>query len=110
MALIQCPECGKQVSDLAMACPGCGNPMQARTSQTIIRTQAVKSRSTAAVLSLFLGGIGAHKFYVGKPGVGLLYALFCWTWIPLLFGLFEALQYISMSDVVFQEKLVKGKL
>lgn len=26
MALITCPECGKQISDLAEACPGCGCP------------------------------------------------------------------------------------
>lgn len=27
MALIKCPECGKEVSDLANACPGCGYPL-----------------------------------------------------------------------------------
>lgn len=26
MALIPCPECGRQVSDQAMSCPGCGHP------------------------------------------------------------------------------------
>ena len=29
MALIECPECGKQVSSKAPACPGCGVPMDA---------------------------------------------------------------------------------
>ena len=29
MALIICPECGKEISDKASACPHCGNPMQA---------------------------------------------------------------------------------
>lgn len=28
MALIKCPECGKEISDSATACPGCGHPMQ----------------------------------------------------------------------------------
>lgn len=28
MALIQCPECGKEISDVAKACPNCGHPMQ----------------------------------------------------------------------------------
>ena len=28
MALIFCPECGKQVSDLAKACPNCGYPIE----------------------------------------------------------------------------------
>src|SRR5262245_7799197 len=27
MALIACSECGRQVSDKAVACPGCGNPL-----------------------------------------------------------------------------------
>ena len=27
MALIKCPECGKDVSELATVCPNCGNPM-----------------------------------------------------------------------------------
>lgn len=27
MAMIQCPECGKNVSDLASACPNCGYPL-----------------------------------------------------------------------------------
>ncbi|MBN2893516.1 MAG: zinc-ribbon domain-containing protein [Bacteroidales bacterium] len=27
MALINCPECGKEISDKALSCPNCGNPM-----------------------------------------------------------------------------------
>lgn len=27
MALINCPECGKEISDKAVSCPHCGNPM-----------------------------------------------------------------------------------
>ena len=27
MALIKCPECGKEVSDKAAACPNCGFPV-----------------------------------------------------------------------------------
>lgn len=27
MALIECPECGKEISENANACPNCGNPM-----------------------------------------------------------------------------------
>jgi hypothetical protein len=26
MALVQCPECGRQVSEVALACPACGFP------------------------------------------------------------------------------------
>ena len=28
MALIKCPECGKEISDRAKACPSCGFPIQ----------------------------------------------------------------------------------
>ena len=29
MALIKCPECGKEISDAAVKCPGCGYPLKA---------------------------------------------------------------------------------
>lgn len=34
-----------------------------------------KSKTTAILLCIFLGYIGAHKFYVGKVGMGILYLL-----------------------------------
>ena len=30
MALIRCPECGREISSHAPACPSCGYPMQGR--------------------------------------------------------------------------------
>lgn len=33
MALLQCSECGKQISDKASACPNCGNPVVQESSQ-----------------------------------------------------------------------------
>lgn len=33
MALINCPECGKEISDKALACPNCGNPMNKQPQQ-----------------------------------------------------------------------------
>lgn len=33
MALISCPECGKEISDKAIACPNCGNPINPQTQQ-----------------------------------------------------------------------------
>lgn len=32
-----------------------------------------KSKITALLLCIFLGGLGAHRFYVGKVGTGILY-------------------------------------
>ena len=48
-----------------------------------------KDSTIAALLTVFLGGLGAHKFYLGKPGVGILYLAFCWTFIPVIVSLVE---------------------
>ena len=39
MALIACPECGKEVSDKAAACPYCGNPLK-ENADTEMSTKA----------------------------------------------------------------------
>lgn len=41
------------------------------------------------LLVLFLGGIGAHDFYVGKPVTGLIKLAFCWTGIPVIISVFN---------------------
>lgn len=41
------------------------------------------------LLALFLGGIGAHDFYVGKTGKGLIKLAFCWTGIPAFVAIFN---------------------
>jgi len=64
----------------------------------------IKTKTTAGVLAIFLGGIGAHKFYLGQNGLGLLYLVFVWTFIPAILGLLEGLSYFSMSDKDFNKK------
>lgn len=49
-----------------------------------------KDPTTGLLLSFFLGGVGAHKYYVGKERQGLFRLLFCWTFIPTLVGIVEA--------------------
>jgi TM2 domain-containing membrane protein YozV len=48
-----------------------------------------RSPSTALVLALLLGGIGAHRFYLRQWGWGIAYVLFCWTFIPGVVALVE---------------------
>lgn len=64
----------------------------------------VKSKVTAGVLGLLLGGIGIHKFYLGKTGMGVLYLLFCWTGIPSVVGFIEGIIYLTSNDHNFQVK------
>ena len=49
-----------------------------------------KSATVALVLTIFLGGLGIHKFYLGKTVLGILYLVFCWTGIPSIIALVES--------------------
>ncbi|HOU25053.1 MAG TPA: TM2 domain-containing protein [Anaerolineae bacterium] len=49
-----------------------------------------KDPTTAVVLALLFGGIGLHKFYLGQTGLGILYLLFSWTFVPAIVSFFEA--------------------
>jgi len=69
-----------------------------------------KSRSISVGLALVLGGIGAHRFYLERPGKAFLYLLFCWTGIPSIIGLFEAVKYIRMDEEEFHRRFSTGQL
>lgn len=73
-------------------------------NRKVTYTSSNRNRIVAAILALLLGGLGIHKFYLGKAGWGLLYFLFSWTFIPAILGFFEALIYLTMSDEDFQSK------
>ncbi|WP_373865202.1 TM2 domain-containing protein [Paenibacillus koleovorans] len=64
----------------------------------------MKSKVTAGVLGILLGGLGVHKFYLGKPGMGILYILFCWTGIPGIIGLIEGILYLVKTEEEFNSK------
>ncbi len=63
-----------------------------------------KSRTTALVICFFLGGLGGHKFYLGQVGLGFLYLIFCWTWIPSIIAFIEFIMMLCMSERDFDEK------
>ena len=52
MALINCPECGKQISDKAPACPNCGYPLELHIQQEQKKAmdEARKEKETSAEL------------------------------------------------------------
>lgn len=115
-----CGDCGEVIKLKAEICPHCGCrqlpvPAQPGAFVSVIGSAVSspaggKSRTTAAVLALFLGGLGMHKFYLDKPGQGIAYLLLCWTFIPAFLAFIEALRYFSMSDDEFQGRLAVGKL
>ena len=97
----KCPMCGAPLEN--GTCGYCGYHEQATASsntpqtnqpvqpQIIINNQTVqnpqagtpniipgvsrKSKMVALLLCIFLGGLGIHRFYVGKVGAGILYLL-----------------------------------
>ena len=41
---------------------------------------------------------------MGRAGAGLLYLLFCWTFIPFTIAIWEGIIYLLMTDEAFEEK------
>jgi TM2 domain-containing membrane protein YozV len=64
----------------------------------------MKTKSTAVMLTLFLGGIGIHHFYLGNSIRGVIYALFFWTFIPILLSILELISLLSTSNEQFNSK------
>ena len=91
-----CRGCGGQIHSQAEMCPKCGLGQAGASSS--------KSKVAAALLCFFLGGIGAHKFYFGQVGPGVLYLVFCWTFIPALIALIEFFVLLSMSEETFAKR------
>jgi TM2 domain-containing membrane protein YozV len=103
MALINCPECNKQISDKATACPSCGCPLGSKNSgfsvdnaklaaagpgsasgpQQVSVVKTAKSRGIYIILGLFFGFLGIHNFYAGYFGRGV-----CQLLIVLILGWF----------------------
>jgi TM2 domain-containing membrane protein YozV len=102
-----CTACGNQIHMLAEICPVCGVRQMMAPPQpyAYIPVAPRKDKTIAAVLALFLGGLGIHKFYLGKVGQGILYLLFCWTLIPAFVSFIEAIVYLSQSEQSFQASL-----
>ena len=64
----------------------------------------ISKRITYALFAILLGGIGVHKFYVKEHGWGIIYLLFCWTYIPVILGIIEGIIALSSTDKEFCEK------
>lgn len=63
-----------------------------------------KNKTTAALLAFFVGGLGIHKFYLRENTAGILYLVFCWTAIPGILALTDAIILLTMTDEAFNEK------
>ena len=72
-----------------------------------------KSKIVAFLLAFLLGGFGAHKFYLGHVGLGILYIVLTLTLIGILFtgpvALIESIIYLTKSDEDFERIYVQER-
>ncbi|HAN46160.1 MAG TPA: hypothetical protein DCQ32_06365, partial [Cyanobacteria bacterium UBA8156] len=114
-----CRGAGRAYHPTVSALPQCGpSPPRPCRSGLLVRAHSapatlvavffspspMKNKSTAGILALFLGAFGAHKFYLGELGWGLLYLFFCWAWIPGIVGFFEGIGLLLMTEEAFNFK------
>ena len=90
-----CKFCGEKISADAVLCPKCGRQVEELKTSAAAQPSIVinnansntnnvnvggmygrqKNKWVALVLCLFLGALGAHRFYEGKAGTGILWLL-----------------------------------
>lgn len=74
------------------------------------QSQYPKSKTTAGVLAILLGGLGIHYFYCGKVGAGFITILLAivtfgvWNILTLVQGI----MMLSMTDQQFNDKYVNN--
>lgn len=93
-----CFACGLPLPSWAERCGSCGVRQPSSPSWTPT-VGLGRSRVAAVLLALLLGGLGLHKFYLGRPLAGLIYLVFVWTAIPAFIAWIEAIAYLRTSDV-----------
>ncbi|NEN76258.1 TM2 domain-containing protein [Pelistega sp. NLN82] len=69
-------------------------------------TQPNSRRKIAILLAIFLGWLGAHRFYNNQIGLGLIYIILSILFTPfsILLSLIDALRFLFMSDETFSIK------
>ncbi|MCM1286279.1 MAG: TM2 domain-containing protein [Acetobacter sp.] len=89
-----CTKCGAQIDDASVICTHCGVPTQNyqqntqaqhepvinvinNNTNTVVAGGKAKNKWVSLLLCFFLGFLGAHKFYEGKIGMGILYIFTC---------------------------------
>lgn len=92
-----CESCGEIIKIRAVICPKCG-----------VKIRKSFSKTALLLTTFFLGGIGGHKFYIGKIWPGVFYLLFCWTGIPGIIAFVEFIIYAVTDEEKLHEKYSSG--
>ena len=63
-----------------------------------------RNKFVAAILAMFVGAFGVHKFYLGHIAAGVMYLMFFWTGIPSIIAFIEGLVYLTKSEETFDRE------
>jgi TM2 domain-containing membrane protein YozV len=96
---IYCDACARRRPTVVDAFTGA-----AQTFDRAASLVSTRNRYLAAILAIFTGSFGLHKFYLGQIGWGIVYFLFSWTLIPGFAGVVEGLLYLLSSDEAFAHR------
>lgn len=66
MALIKCPECGKEISDKASACPNCGCPLSEIVKSGVVKIKLPRTEKMADGFMGLLSSKTASIYSKGK--------------------------------------------
>lgn len=69
-----------------------------------VNIMSKKDKNTASILAFLLGGLGIHRFYLGRTVLGFVYLIFCWTFIPVFIAVIDFFAFILMSQNTFDLK------
>ena len=58
------------------------------------------NKTLYVLCSLFLGGVGIHKFYADKVWQGVLHLVFFWTTIPTIISIFHGIIIIFTTKAI----------
>ena len=111
-----CKECGQKIAKKAVICPLCGCQVEEMKTEAAAAPQIVINNSNtnqnqnvnvaagifgrqrnkwvSLLLCVFFGYFGAHKFYEGKGGIGILYLF--------TFGLFGIGVFFDFFTILFK--------
>ena len=65
MALIKCPECGREISDKAAACPNCGCPLSEMITSGVVK---IKLPRTEQMADGFMGLLASKTASISSRG------------------------------------------
>ena len=93
-----CPNCGSQTAPGADFCTNCGFAINQGAAQQVPYGVEQKSKLTAGLLGIFLGGLGIHNFYLGFTGkaIAQICLSFCFG-IGAIWGLIEGIMILTGS-------------